>query len=385
MQQVEGKPVGVAEAPASEYSKQRMRDGVQAIVDNAQHVSINWERLEQVATIAPGQIASRWIDAYQHAEEHYREPFPLALNEMDRLQMALVGTSQGWLIWQRNPDGSVVPLTVHVEGRKTVGPNALSACHARAIREGQNILDPHVLTSFTMEDVRQHYRDELTGQVTVQLLEDRLENFNEVGRVLLEEFDGHFINVLRRADGYLFREDGQGLQQLLVSRFPKTFGDWPLAKLPNVMPLNLYTQRNSFGPEISRLLDFKDFENIEGGSDYYRPFFFIRVGLFDVSEELKGKLARKELIESGSPMEREYRAFTHVAMRALSERAGGWPQALPGLEVETHAAAFLHCRKCRVGISDEELPCAYRPICKATHEDHELMEGLWPLVLTTEY
>jgi hypothetical protein len=84
-------------------------------------------------------------------------------------------------------------------------------------------------------------------------------------------------------------------------------------------------------------------------------------------------------------MELEFRAFTLVALRKLAELTGGWPQALAALEIETHAAAFLHCRRCRVGISEAELPCAYRDVCKATHEDHELMEGIWPLVLTNNY
>lgn len=382
---VQGQAVIGQGATALEYSKEDMRAQVEAIVADPKHVRINWKRLDQVAAIAPASVASRWIDAYRETEEHYREPFPVELSELDRLQLAAVGASQGWLIWQREPDGGVVPFTVHADGKKYVGPNALSACHARALRRGQNILDPAVLASFTLQDVEGHYRDEVTGRVTLQLLEDRLENFREVGQVLLDEFDGHFVNVLKRADRYLYRDDGQGLVQLLVTRFPKTFGDWPLSKLPNVLPLGLYDQRVTFGPEIAGLLDFKDLENIEGGSDYYRPYFFIRVGLFDVTEELKQKLRRRELIEAGSQMEREYRAFTHVAMRELSARAGGWPSALPDLEVETHAQAFLRCRRCRVGISDEELPCAYRPVCKATHEDHELMDGIWPLVVTTEY
>ena len=75
----------------------------------------------------------------------------------------------------------------------------------------------------------------MTGQVTVQLLEERLENFREVSSVLLDEFGGRFLNVLNRANGYLYLHDGQGLVQLLVTKFPRSFGDWPMAKLANVI------------------------------------------------------------------------------------------------------------------------------------------------------
>jgi len=369
------------------YSKEEMTARIREIVEHARHVRIDPARLEQVAARMPASVASRWHETFRSADEHYRQPLSLALDDRDYLQFVLVAGSQGWLIWQREADGTVVPFTVHVDGKRYLGPSALTACHVRAIRRGQNILDPAVLAQFTMADVEAHYRDEVTGKVTLQLLEDRLENFREVGRVLRDEFGGHFLNVLQRAGGYLYREDGQGLIQLLETRFPKCFGDWPMAKLPHVEILNLLDHRaeRRFAPEIDRLLEFKDVDRLEGGADYYRPWFFLRVGLFAISEEFKSKLCGRELIPAGSELEREYRAMTIQAVRELEQRIGpGW-RALLAVEIETHAQAFLRCRRCRVGISDQELPCAYRPICKATHDDHGLMECGWPLVLTTEY
>ena len=206
--------------------------------------------------------------------------------------------------------------------------------------------------------------------------------------MLLREFDGHFINVLRRADGYLFRPDGNGFIQLLERHFPNCFGDWPLAKLPYVFTFSLLDMREArqFAPEIDRLLSFKDLENLEGGADYYRPWFFLRVGVLEIDEELKSRLRRHELIEAGSQLENDYRVSTIEAMRALAQAMGGdYVAAMRLLERETHAQALLRCRRCRVGISDEELPCPYRVVCKATHEDHQLMECVFPLVLTSEY
>src|SRR5438128_2059327 len=296
--------------------------------------------------------------------------------------------SQMSQICERNEDGRAKPLTMTVEGTKYVGSATLGACHARAVRGGQNILDAKVLASFTMKDVEDHYRDEDTGKVKVQLLDERLANFRELGEVLLREFDGHFINVLRRADGYLFRPDGDGFIQLLEKHFPRCFGDWPLAKLPYVFTFSLLDMREArqFAPEIDRLLRFKDLENLEGGADYYRPWFFLRVGVLTIDDELKSRLREHRLIEAGSSLENDYRAATIEAMRRLARAMGGdYVAALRLLERETHAQALLRCRRCRVGISDEELPCPYRLVCKATYQDHELMECGFPLVLTSEY
>src|SRR5438309_692200 len=255
----------------------------------------------------------------------------------------------------------------------------------RAEGKGKDFLDPNVLVNLTLKDVEDHYTDD-HGKLSVQMLERRLENFREVGRVLKAEFGGHGINVLRRANGYLFKPDGTGLVQLMQTYFPSSWRDWPMAKLPNVIPLGLYEarQRRRFSEEIDRLLDFKDYENISGGADYYRPWFFVRVGIFDISDEFKRKLRDHELIEPDSDMEKEFRAFTIIALQKLAELTGGWPQALNALEVETHAVAFLHCRRCRVGISELELPCAYRDVWKATPEEHDLMDAAWARLMADQ-
>jgi hypothetical protein len=369
------------------YSRAEQLAALDQLRRRSTHVALNMERIRQVAAIAPTDFASGWIRPFGDTDEHYGRA-RIELNDLDQLQYALVAAAQIWLIWERDENGRAIPLRMTVEGTKFVGSATLGACHARAIRAGQNVLDASVLAMFTMRDVEQHYRDEATGAVKVQLLDERLANFREVGEVLLREFDGHFINVLRRADGYLFRADGNGFIQLIERHFPLSFGDWPLAKLPYVFTFSLLDLRESrqFAPEIDRLLQFKDLENLEGGADYYRPWFFLRVGVFDIDEDLKTRLRRHELIEPGQDLENDYRISTIEAMRQLARAMGGdYVGALRLLERETHAQALLRCRRCRVGISDEELPCPYRGVCKATHEDHELMDCVFPLVLTSEY
>jgi hypothetical protein len=373
-------------APAA-FSREDVQHHIDTILAHARHVRINWQRLAEVAALAGPSIASGWPADYRGSDEHYGEPIGAHLSPQDLLQFSFIRDSQGWLIWERTPDGRPIPLTMCVEGTTYVGGWAPDACHLRALHEGQNVLDADTIAAFEMADVEQHYRDEATGTVKAQLLEERLANFREAGQVLRDEFGGHFEGVLRRADGWLYRPDGQGLMQLLATRFPRCFGDWPMAKLPNVLVLNLLDRRalRSFGADIDRLLDFHDLHRLIGGADYYRPWFFLRVGIFDISEALKDTLRRCVTIAPGSAMELEYRAATIAVMRELGDRLGEWPATLSAVATETHAQPFLRCRRCRVGITDEELPCPYRSVCKATHDDHALMECMWPLVLTSEY
>lgn len=373
------------------FTKQDQWARIDDVVKNAKHVSLNMDRLRAVAERIPASIASNWISAFRDTEEHYRAAPIVRLDDRDFVQYTFVMGTQGWLIWEWTPERRAQPIDAVIDGVHYIGSFSMAAFHARAARKwqegsGKNYLDANVLASLTLDDIKEHYTDD-NGKLSVMMLERRLENLREVGRVLLADFDGHFINMLKAADGFLFREDGQGLVQLMQTKFPSAWLDWPMAKLPNVLPLGLseLRTRRTFAPEIDRLLNFRDFENIEGGADYYRPWFFVRVGIFDISDEFKRKLRSHELIEEGSAMEQEFRAFTLVALRKLAELTGGWPQALAALEVETHAVAFLHCRRHQVGMTQAELPCAYRDVCKSVNEDNELMDAIWPLVMTNHY
>jgi Potential Queuosine, Q, salvage protein family len=371
------------------FSRASMLAALDAIMRHARHVRLNRHRLEDVARLIPVSIASSWIDTFRDSDEHYQHnlpPLPIELTDLDLLQWSVVSGSQGWLIWQREPAGTVVPFTIHIDGVKYVGGTGLEVCHARAIRRGTNILDPQVLMNYTLRDVEDHYRDELTQRVTLPLPDKRLAKFRAVGHALTK-YRGHFVNVLERAGGHLFRDDGTGLIQLLQTDFGEVFDDWPFAKRPYVLANSLVERRKRkrFPARIDELLAFKDLEDLEGGADYYRPLWFIRVGILDVSDELKHKLAERELLEPGSQMESEFRAFTVHVVRELAKRVGTWPDSLGAIALETHGHPFLRCRRCRVGIPDSELPCPYRPICKATHEDLELMQCGWPLTLTTDY
>lgn len=363
-----------------------MRNQVEAVIDGAKDVRLDEDRISWVADVAPASIDSHWIDAYRTTEEHYREA-AIKLRNEEALQMGLAVGSQVFLIWERDRNGKAVPLTLTIEGRRYVGSFTISACQARAVREGIDIKDPNVLRDLTLGQVTHIYRDEAAATTPVQLLEERQANYNELGRVLLEEFGGKFINVLKRANRKLYRDDGEGFIQLLEKYFPRSFGDWPMAKLPQVMVLMLLDQleAGAFDPEIAQLLQFEDMEELEGGADYYRPWFFLRVGVFSISDEFKTILREQTLIESGSDKEQQFRAFTIKAMRSIGEKMKGWPESAAELEIETHAQAFLRCRRCRVGISDAELPCPYRAKCKAYNDDHELMDCLWPLVVTSEF
>jgi len=358
------------------YSYTDMIAELQAIARGAEHVHLDEDRLDQVTAVVRTRLGINDFGT--------RRDYP-DLPPAEMLQFLLVGGAHNFLFWQRDPDGAIVPWHVTVNGEARTGFPAYLACQTRALRQGQNFLDPDVLLSMTLTDIEEMYRDEQIGEVTLQFLPERLARFHEVGRVLKARYAGSFLNLLEQAGGHLFRDDGNGIIQQLITEFPLTYGDWPFCKKAMVTIGNLYQDRDRLIPRSSpyrNLVELHDPEKIEIGADYYRPYFLYRVGVLRIDEEFRIRLINRELIERESPVEREYRAWTILAGHELAKRLGVTPH---DVAVETWGMGYVRCRACFIGVSDAEVPCHYRAFCYAYNEEPALMQTLWPLVMTTAY
>ena len=364
------------------YSHEAMRAELDELALGAKHVTIVPENIQRVAAGMRQELA-RAGASFQDPQQYPNES--PAANDSDTLQFLFVLTAQEFCIWRRNRQEQVEAWEIEIEGRRYVGARGIAAAHVRALRRGTDLLNPAYLASMTLPDVQDFYRDGRTGEVTLQMLPQRLAKFNEVGRVLADRYGGHATRVLERAEGRLFRDDGAGLVQQLVVNFPTSYFDWPFCKLAFLFAKFLTTRKIDDIPttdDYRALSVVRDGESFEIAADYYIPLFFIRTGIFQISEALANRLRAQRLLERDSRMEREYRACTMVAGRMLAEETG-WP--IPTVDTECWKTGYLRCRLCRVGITDEELPCPYRTVSKGYQDDHALMELRWPLVLTTCY
>jgi hypothetical protein len=360
------------------YSHKAMLEELRAVADGAEHVRVDRQQMEKVAPILNGRLGA--------ANYGLKRPVP-ALEPDALLQYYMVAGAHNFLFWDFDESKyiGVDPSTIHVKGQVVRGAATAYACHHRAARQDKKNLDSGYLASMTLADTEDYYRDEKTGNVALKLIAERQAKFNETGRVLREKYDGSFVNLLERADGWLFRDDGEGVVQQLVKNFPLSYGDWPYCKLIMVTLGNLYESINDLFPEPSRsreLIDFKDQELLEVGADYYRPYFLYRVGILRISEAFKERLLNRQLLPVDSQMEQEYRAWTILATREMADLIGRSPHELAR---ETWAMAYMRCRPCYVGVPEEEVPCSYRPICHSYNVEVELMRAPWPLVYTDNY
>jgi hypothetical protein len=364
------------------YSHEAMRREHAAILRDAQHVWIDPDRVQAVARVMREEMQK----TRDRKATFRNSPLDaLEANDLDTLQFYLAHTSQVFLIWRRNEAGEAQAWDIEVDGKSYVGGPGIDAAHMRALREGRDLRDPGYLASMTLDEIQAIYRDERTGEATLQMLPQRLAKFNEIGRVLLERYDGHVANLLKQTEGYLFRDDDRGLIQQLCLHFPTAYFDWPFCKLGFLFGKYLYARHKSGAAateEFMTLSAIHDPHHFEISADYYIPLFFIRTGIFRISDEFGRLLAEQRLLERDGRIEREYRAGTVTVGRMIAEETGF---SLDEVGYECWQQGYLRCRVCRVGVSDEELPCAYRDLSIGYQSEHHLMQMRWPLVLTTSY
>ncbi|MBM3299422.1 MAG: hypothetical protein FJY85_05665, partial [Deltaproteobacteria bacterium] len=246
------------------YAREEMMRQISQLMEDAEHVCIMRPQLRQIAEEMRGALETD-EGSFLHDPKRYPYESP-AKNDEETIQFFYILGSQNFCIWRRDRKGDVEAWDIHINGQRFVGARGVTAANMRALRIGKNLLDPACLSQLTLKDVEDIYRDEETGQVNLQLLPERQAKFNEIGSVLQEHFNGSFTTLLQRAEGYLFREDGQGIVQQLLTYFPLSYGDWPFCKLAMLTPALLYHRRDKGIPtteEYLSLTNINDFDNFE--------------------------------------------------------------------------------------------------------------------------
>jgi hypothetical protein len=359
------------------YTYEAMLDELRKIAKDAEHVWLDRDQLRRVADTMRERL---------HVNDFgVRKSDAPGLEPGQLLQYFLIAGSHNFLFWELDTNSEIVPWHSNINGDHRFGAATAYACHYRAVTRDRRFLDADYLASMTLQDMADHYRDEVTGEVTIKLLPQRLAKFNEIGNVLKTKYDGSFLTLFERAEGYMFRPDGQGIAQRLVEDFPFSYGDWPFCKLIMVTMGNLYAIRDTVVPAGSPyrpLIELRDPETITVGADYYRPFYFYRVGILKVSDLLQQLLAERRLIPRDSQLEREFRAWTILAAQELADELG---VIAHDTARESWGMGFMRCRPCYIGVPEEEVPCPYRDFCYSYQEKPSMMQALWPLVLTTNY
>jgi hypothetical protein len=236
----------------------------------------------------------------------------------------LVLDSLNFCFW---PAAGQAKWEIEYESRKLSGYYALAASLKHAIDSGAPIIEAEYLAELTLSELKEI----LGGQGELPLLEHRLQILNELGQVLLEEYEGQALKLVESAGGSAI-----GLVRLLVERLA-SFRDVAEYRRHKVF---FYKRAQIFAADLYGAFDGKDWANfadidkLTAFADYKLPQVLRHLGIFDYSQALAQKVDQEIYLEAGCPEEVEIRANTIWAVELIRRELERMGKRLRAFEID---------------------------------------------------
>ncbi len=243
---------------------------------------------------------------------------------------------------------SHVKFQVAYQGQMRSDSDAMVACLRRAMDDGIPILDGKFLATITRAQMEKIF----AGNIQIPMLDEKIEDFHEVGKVLAARYDGYFHNFIKSCPPKLF-DNGKGLVERLVTEFPRfndvsVFEDHEIKfyKLAQLGFWGIYTGLRSAG-----VFPLKDIAKMTAFADYIVPVALRLLGITSYSPALEQAINSYQLIPRDSTREIEIRAHTLYATALLTEeinkiRTDGEQIIIPQLDARLwshyHTTAWPH-------------------------------------------
>lgn len=200
--------------------------------------------------------------------------------------------------------------SIEYKGETLNGYWAEAASLTRAVEEQVPLWDAKFLSTISSKEVAHIFR----GNETIPLLDERVQNMREVGRVLLERFDGQFARAIEQVN-----RNAPELVLLLADNFSSfrdisTYRNQEVRffKRAQICVADLY---GSFGGK--KWGAFTHLEQLTAFADYKLPQVLRHYHVLEYDPTLAEHIDHKELLEAGSEEEIEIRAATVWACELL--------------------------------------------------------------------
>eukprot|EP00128_Syssomonas_multiformis_P007236 Colp12_sorted_trinity150504_noHs@10485 len=213
--------------------------------------------------------------------------------------------------WSNRTDGT--EFAISYKGKRYNGYWLLCAAINRALDEGIPITTPSFYANITDEQVRHIFRSDTDEEVP--LLPERAKNLREVGTVLMQKFEGSFINCIEQA-----QNSAQKLLDIVTSSFScfndvATFGgrEVHIQKRSQILIADLWAcfEGEGYGR-------FDDVETLTMFADYRVPQGLAHLGLLSYSPQLLERMRSADLFQPGERLEVEIRGCSIWAVELLT-------------------------------------------------------------------
>lgn len=190
------------------------------------------------------------------------------------------------------------------------------ACMHRAVNSGTPLFSGEYLAGLTRDEFARVF----SGTIEMPMIDERVKIFNEVGRVLVEKYEGSYHNFVRSCPPKLYA-GGEGLLERLVIEFPR-FQDTSqyrgsTIQIYKLAQLGIWGMHLALSPK--GLWKLEDASDLTAFADYIVPVALRLMGIFEYTPELEAKINALEEIKRDSEAEIELRASSIHAIALLTE------------------------------------------------------------------
>jgi hypothetical protein len=211
-------------------------------------------------------------------------------------------------------------------GKRWCDSEAMVACIHRAINAEIPFFSGEYLSKVTRKDLESVF----SGTIEMPMLDERVVLFNEVGRVLVEKYQGRYSNFVRSCASRLYA-NGDGLLERLTTEFPR-FRDVSMyhgseVHIFKLAQLGIWGMHLALSPRGAWKLE--DADNLTAFADYIVPVGLRVMNIFEYTPELEKQINSLVEVKRDSEAEVELRASSIYVIAKLTEEIN---KRRPGME-----------------------------------------------------
>lgn len=211
---------------------------------------------------------------------------------------------------------------------------AFCAAVKRAIDEGKPMWDPKYYSRITQQDAEIIFRGD-DGETDIPLVQNRVKNLHEAGKVLLDKYQGTFAECIRSCGG-----SAEKLLKLIVDEFEsyRDEADYDghrisIYKRAQILIGDIWACFEGRG-----LGEFHDIDSIAMFADYRIPQVLVHFGAMRYSDSLASKLESDVPLKQGDREEVEIRACSIEAVEQVCDEVRRLIVADPKLDLNPTTA-----------------------------------------------
>lgn len=287
---------------------------LQPVVDGATLVHINHEKITEVAN---------WMAYEEFAKPDGSMLFDFGNDPDVLMDFTLVVNTMNFAFTDFSTG---VKFETDYMGKRWCDSEAMLACLHRAINAGIPFFSGEYLAKLTRKDLESVF----SGTIEMPMLDERVVLFNEVGRVLVEKYQGRYSNFVRSCAPRLYA-NGDGLLERLTTEFPR-FRDVSMyhgseVHIFKLAQLGIWGMHLALSPRGAWKLE--DADNLTAFADYIVPVGLRVMNIFEYTPELEKQINSLVEVKRDSEAEVELRASSIYVIAKLTEEIN---KRRPGME-----------------------------------------------------